>query len=318
MGAAPKKKGKEIKSNKKKMATKKEEPPKDVKEDPQENHEEEQYLNLIRWILERGQPVVDRTEVGVLSSFGHKCEYDLRHHFPLFTTKKVHFLSVVRELLWFISGSTDVKKLEASGCRIWNANVRDNGWQYDPTDAGPIYPHQWRHAGAAYHGKDHSYQNRGIDQIRNVIHQLKVNPRSRRHVVCSWSPTQLHEMCLPPCHVLFQFYVEEDGTLSCSMYQRSGDVGLGIPFNVASYALLTCMIAQVCGRQPGRFIHMLGDVHIYRNHIEALTEQIKRQPYPFPQLRLNPEVKDIDAFQEHHIQLIHYQHHPSLPMKMAV
>jgi thymidylate synthase len=278
-----------------------------------EKHEEEQYLDLIRELLARGHQRMDRTGVGTLSLFGRSLRFNLRNdRFPLFTTKKVFWRGVVEELLWFISGSTDVTELSKRGVHIWEANTAQTGHELT---AG--YGFQWRHSGADYVDKATDYKGQGVDQLSEVVESLRNQPYGRRHIVCSWSPKDLTRMPLPPCHVLFQFYVA-DGELSCCMYQRSADVGCGVPFNVASYALLTCMIAQVVGLKPGEFVHFMADTHLYLNHVAALSEQATRRPYEFPTLKLNAAITRLEDFRSSDICLKKYQSHPALKLEMAV
>ena len=261
------------------------------------------YLDLLREILQQGTPKSDRTGTGTLSLFGRQLVFDLTEGFPLVTTKKVHLKSVIHELLWFLRGETNLAYLHAHGVTIWDE------WADAHGDLGPIYGAQWR----AWPGKD----GRPIDQIQGVIDELRRNPDSRRLVVSAWNVAELPEMALAPCHVLFQFYVA-DGRLSCQLYQRSADVFLGVPFNIASYSLLTMMVAQVCELQPGRFIHTFGDVHLYRNHIEQARTQLARSPRPLPTMRLNPAIRSIDAFSYEDFQLEGYDPHPRIPAPVAV
>jgi thymidylate synthase len=229
--------------------------------------------------------------------------FDLAEGFPLLTTKKVHLKSIIYELLWFLNGDTNVKYLQDHGVRIWNEWADPNG------DLGPIYGYQWRHWRTP-DGKE-------IDQIANIVNALKNNPDSRRHIVSAWNPADVDDMALPPCHTMFQFYVS-DGRLSCQLYQRSGDSFLGVPFNIASYALLTMMMAQVCGYKPGVFVHTLGDAHIYLNHLEQVNTQLQRTPYPLPTMRINPNVKDIFSFQYEDFTLENYQCHPTIKGVISV
>ncbi len=261
------------------------------------------YLELIRHILEHGAQKDDRTGTGTLSVFGYQMRFDLQEGFPLITTKKIHLKSVIYELLWFLRGDTNVSFLQKHGVRIWNEWADENG------DLGPVYGAQWRSWRAA--------DGRVIDQIDQVIEQIKTNPTSRRLIVSAWNVGEIERMALPPCHTLFQFYVV-DGKLSCQLYQRSADVFLGVPFNIASYALLTMMIAQVCGLQPGEFVHTLGDAHLYRNHLEQARLQLTRTPYPLPTMQINPAIKNIFDFQYQDFELLDYQAHPHIPAKVAV
>ncbi len=261
------------------------------------------YLNLIRRVLTEGEEKTDRTQTGTLSVFGHQMRFDLRQGFPLLTTKKLHLKSIIYELLWFLQGDTNIKYLNDNGVRIWNE------WADDDGDLGPVYGAQWR----AWRGAD----GQTIDQIKTLIHNLQHNPDSRRHIISAWNVAEIERMALPPCHCLFQFYVNNN-TLSCQLYQRSADIFLGVPFNIASYALLTMMIAQVTGLQPGDFVHTLGDAHLYSNHFDQAKEQIERPPYPLPEMHINPKVKDIFAFRFEDFELHNYRAHPHIPGKVAV
>ena len=262
-----------------------------------------QYLDLLDTILKQGVKKTDRTGTGTISYFGYQMRFDLAEGFPLLTTKKVHLKSIIYELLWFLNGDTNVKYLQDHGVRIWNEWADPNG------DLGPIYGYQWRHWRTP-DGKE-------IDQIANIVNALKNNPDSRRHIVSAWNPADVDDMALPPCHTMFQFYVA-DGRLSCQLYQRSGDSFLGVPFNIASYALLTMMMAQVCGYKPGVFVHTLGDAHIYLNHLEQVHTQLQREPYPLPTMRINPDVKDIFSFQYEDFTLENYQCHPTIKGVISV
>ncbi|MBR2200769.1 MAG: thymidylate synthase [Bacteroidales bacterium] len=262
-----------------------------------------QYLDLLDTILKYGVKKTDRTGTGTISYFGYQMRFDLAEGFPLLTTKKVHLKSIIYELLWFLNGDTNVKYLQDHGVRIWNEWADPNG------DLGPIYGYQWRHWRTP-DGKE-------IDQIANIVNALKNNPDSRRHIVSAWNPADVDDMALPPCHTMFQFYVA-DGRLSCQLYQRSGDSFLGVPFNIASYALLTMMMAQVCGYKPGVFVHTLGDAHIYLNHLEQVNTQLQRTPYPLPTMRINPDVKDIFSFQYEDFTLENYQCHPTIKGVISV
>ncbi|AXI39609.1 thymidylate synthase [Bacillaceae bacterium ZC4] len=263
----------------------------------------EQYLNLCRHVLEHGVKKQDRTGTGTISTFGYQMRFDLAKGFPLVTTKKIHLKSVIYELLWFLKGDTNVKYLQEHGVRIWNEWADENG------DLGPIYGYQWR----SWTGAD----GNTIDQISNVIEQIKTNPHSRRLIVSAWNVADLDKMALPPCHAFFQFYVAE-GKLSCQLYQRSADLFLGVPFNIASYALLTMMIAQVCDLEPGEFIHTFGDVHIYNNHIEQVKLQLTREPRPLPTMKLNKEVKSIFDFTYEDFTLEGYDPHPHIKGEVSV
>ena len=264
------------------------------------------YLDLIKQILLDGQERKDRTGVGTLSLFGHQARYDLRRGFPLVTTKKIHFKSVAIELLWFLRGDTNIAWPKQHGMSIWDEWADENG------DLGPIYGHQWRHWGASPDSPS------GIDQIARVIEGLKDNPSDRRLIVSAWNPSDLPRMKLPPCHAFMQFYVDGQGFLSCQLYQRSADVFLGVPFNIASYSLLITMIAQVTGLKAGEFIHTLGDAHLYLNHLEQAKRQIQRRPHERPRLVLNPDVKCIDDFRLEDIRLEEYQYHPHIKAPVAV
>lgn len=262
-----------------------------------------QYLDLLKTILDKGTQKHDRTGTGTISYFGYQMRFNLQEGFPLVTTKKVHLKSIIYELLWFLNGDTNVKYLQDHGVRIWNEWADANG------DLGPVYGYQWRHW--------RTPDGREIDQIANLINGIKNNPDSRRHIVSAWNPADVDNMALPPCHTMFQFYVV-DGRLSCQLYQRSGDSFLGIPFNIASYALLTMMVAQVCGLQPGDFVHTIGDAHIYLNHIEQVNLQLSRTPYPLPTMKINPDVKDIFSFKYEDFTLENYQCHPTIKGEISV
>lgn len=264
---------------------------------------DKQYLELVRHILENGVEKSDRTGTGTLSTFGYQIRFDLAKGFPLLTTKQLHWPSIAHELLWFLSGDTNTKYLTDNGVRIWNE------WADDIGDLGPVYGKQWR---------DWIDKNRwGVDQIANVIEQIRNNPDSRRLLVNAWNVGELDEMALPPCHFAFQFYVA-NGKLSCQLYQRSGDVFLGIPFNIASYSLLTHMIAHVTGLEVGEFIHTIGDAHIYTNHIEQIKTQIEREPRELPMLKIKRNVTDIDDFTFDDFEIVGYNPHPKLTGKVAV
>lgn len=287
-------------------------------------HEEHQYLDLIKRVIRFGKIKTDRTGVGTKSLFGTQCRYSLRDGtFPLLTTKRVFWKGVVEELLWFVRGSTNAKELSAKGIKIWDGNssrefLDKQGFpEREEGDLGPIYGFQWRHFGAQYANMHTDYTNQGIDQLREVIHKIKTNPNDRRMIICAWNPIDLPKMALPPCHCFVQFYVCDD-ELSCLLYQRSGDIGLGVPFNIASYSLLTYMIAHITGLKPGDFVHTIGDSHIYLNHLDALQEQLKREPREFPKLRIKNQVEDIDQFKMEDFELIGYNPHPVIKMEMAV
>lgn len=261
------------------------------------------YLDLLRHILKNGTHKSDRTGTGTQSCFGYQMRFDLQGGFPLVTTKKVHLKSIIHELLWFLKGETNIAYLKENKVSIWDEWADENG------ELGPVYGKQWR----SWEGKDH----KTIDQISDLVNQIKSNPDSRRLIVSAWNVGELPEMALMPCHALFQFYVA-DGKLSCQLYQRSADVFLGVPFNIASYALLTMMIAQVCGLQYGEFIHTFGDVHIYNNHREQVELQLSREPLPLPTMKLNPEVKNIFDFKFEDFTLENYQSHPAIKAPVAV
>jgi thymidylate synthase len=262
-----------------------------------------QYLDLLEHVLEHGIPKSDRTGTGTLSVFGRQMRFDLADGFPLLTTKKLHLKSVIHELLWFLSGDTNVRYLNQNGVRIWDAWADANG------DLGPVYGRQWRSWSVP--------DGRVIDQISEVVSTIRTNPDSRRLLVSAWNPADIDRMALPPCHCLFQFYVA-GGRLSCQLYQRSGDVFLGVPFNIASYALLTMMVAQVTELEPGEFIHTFGDAHLYSNHVEQAREQLARQPRALPRMRINPEVHSIFDFVYGDFELHGYDPHPHIKAEVAV
>ena len=272
-----------------------------------------QYHDLLKHVLEHGNAKGDRTGTGTLSVFGYQMRFDLSEGFPMVTTKKLHLKSIIHELLWFLKGDTNIEYLQENGVRIWNEWADDNG------DLGPVYGHQWR-----------NWNSEEIDQIKEVVETLKTSPNSRRMLVSAWNPSVLPDTsvsfaenvangkaALPPCHAFFQFYVA-DGKLSCQLYQRSADIFLGVPFNIASYALFTMMMAQVCGYLPGEFIHTFGDAHIYNNHLEQVHLQLGREPRPLPTMKLNPEVKDIFAFTFDDFELLNYDPHPHIKGVVAV
>ncbi|HEY9384098.1 MAG TPA: thymidylate synthase [Gemmatimonadales bacterium] len=262
-----------------------------------------QYLELLRHVLERGRPKDDRTGTGTLSVFGWQMRFDLAERFPLVTTKRVHLKSVIHELLWFLRGETNVKSLNAAGVSIWDE------WANPEGDLGPIYGYQWRSWPTADGGH--------VDQIAEVVKQIRTSPHSRRMIVSAWNVGDLPKMALAPCHTMFQFYVL-DGRLSCQLYQRSADVFLGVPFNIASYALLTLMIAQVSGLAPGEFIHSFGDAHLYLNHLEQAREQLSREPRQLPLLRINPGVRELEQFRFEDFALDSYDPHPAIRAPVAV
>ena len=262
-----------------------------------------QYLDLLDYVIKNGVNKSDRTGTGTISVFGYQSRYNLAEGFPVLTTKKLHLKSIIHELLWFLTGDTNIKYLQDNGVRIWNEWADENG------NLGPVYGYQWR----SWPTPD----GRHIDQISQVVDSLKNNPDSRRHLISAWNVGQIDQMNLPPCHILVQFYVAE-GKLSCQLYQRSADIFLGVPFNIASYALLTMMMAQVCNLQPGEFVHTLGDAHIYLNHMEQVKLQLSREPYPLPQMKINPEVKSIFDFKFEDFELVGYQSHPHIAGAVAV
>lgn len=263
----------------------------------------QQYLHLLNHILTNGTRKDDRTGTGTLSVFGHQMRFDLQQGFPLLTTKKLHLKSIIHELLWFLTGSTNIGPLKANGVSIWDE------WANEQGELGPVYGHQWRSWPTPNGGH--------IDQIAQVVQSLRTNPDSRRHLVSAWNVADIDRMALPPCHIMFQFYVA-NGRLSCQLYQRSADTFLGVPFNIASYALLTMMMAQVCNLQPGEFIHTLGDAHIYLNHIEQAKLQLTREPRPLPTMRINPNITDIFGFAYSDFELADYNPHPHIKAEVAV
>ena len=262
-----------------------------------------QYLDLLSHILETGTPRSDRTGTGTISRFGYQMRFNLAEGFPVVTTKKLHLKSIIHELLWFLNGDTNVNYLQDHGVKIWNE------WAGDDGELGPVYGHQWR-SWSAPDGNE-------IDQISQVIREIKTSPTSRRLIVSAWNVGDLDKMKLPPCHLLFQFYVN-DGKLSCQLYQRSADVFLGVPFNIASYALLTLMMAQATELEPGDFVHTFGDAHIYNNHLEQARLQLTREPFPLPQMKINPEVKNIFDFKYEDFELVNYQAHPHIKGEVSV
>jgi len=262
-----------------------------------------QYLDLMRHVRDHGVRKEDRTGTGTLSVFGYQMRFDLAQGFPAVTTKKLHFKSIIHELLWFLRGDTNIRYLRDNGVSIWDEWADANG------ELGPVYGHQWR----SWPTPDGGH----IDQIRDVVEQIKTNPDSRRLIVSAWNVADIPRMALPPCHAFFHVYIA-DGRLSCQLYQRSADIFLGVPFNIASYALLTLMIAQVTGLAPGEFIHTLGDAHLYANHMEQVDTQLSRAPFPLPRMRLNPAVKDIFGFCYEDFELLDYQCHPGIKGKVAV
>lgn len=278
-----------------------------------------QYLELMRHIKDNGTFKGDRTGTGTYSVFGYQMRFNLAEGFPLVTTKKVHLKSIIHELLWFLSGDTNVKYLQDNGVSIWNEwATAEQCARFGRSEGelGPVYGHQWRNFGATKNA-DGSFSPDGVDQIAALVHDLKHNPNSRRLIVSGWNPQEANQVALPPCHTLFQFYVA-DGKLSCQLYQRSADVFLGVPFNIASYALLTMMLAQVCDLQLGEFIWTGGDCHLYSNHLEQTELQLSREPLPLPTMRLNPDVKDIFAFKYDDFTLENYQSHAAIKAPVAV
>ena len=259
-----------------------------------------QYLDLLKDIMENGHDKEDRTGTGTRSVFGRSMRFDLSQGFPLLTTKRMFLKGVISELLWFVKGDTNIEFLHDNGVHIWDEWADENG------NLGPIYGAQWR-----------NWDNLGIDQLQKLVRDIKNSPDSRRLIVSAWNPTQLDDMALPPCHMMYQCYVQ-DGKLSLMMYQRSGDMFLGVPFNIASYALLTMMLAQVCGLEAGEYIHVLGDAHIYKNHFAQVKEQLSREPYPLPKMVLNPKVYEIDGFTLKDFTLEGYQYHPAIKGKVSV
>jgi len=277
------------------------------------------YLELLRRALDQGEERADRTGTGTLSVFGHQMRFRLRDGFPLLTTKKLHLKSIVLELLWFLSGETHVAPLQAQGVRIWNEWATAEAcakFGRKEGDLGPIYGHQWRNFGASQKA-DGSYADDGVDQIRRVLDGIVNNPTSRRLLVTGWNPKEADEVALPPCHTLFQFHVS-NGALSCQLYQRSGDIFLGVPFNIASYALLTMMIAHVTGLRAGDFVHTLGDAHLYKNHIAQAREQLERTPRPLPRMVLDPSVRDLFGFRYEDFRLEGYDPHPHIKAEVSV
>lgn len=260
-----------------------------------------QYLEILQDIMDNGQDADNRTGVYARKVFGRQMKFDLSKGFPLVTTKKTYLRAIIHELIWLLSGDTNIKYLHDNNVTIWDEWADENG------DLGPVYGHQWR-----------NFNSQGIDQIKDVIERIKKNPQDRRLIVTAWNPVQIEQMALPPCHCFFQFDVTPDGRLNCMLYQRSCDMFLGVPFNIASYALLTMMIAQVCGLKAGEFVHTLGNAHIYSNHFEQVKLQLSRKPYPLPIMKINPNVKDIDDFKFEDFELIDYQCYPTIKGDVAV
>jgi thymidylate synthase len=285
-----------------------------------------QYHDLLRHILQEGNDRGDRTGTGTRSIFGYQMRFNLQEGFPLLTTKKMHTRSIFIELIWMLSGNTDVAWLQERKVRIWNEWATEEQcakFGRKEGDLGPVYGHQWRNFGATradrgiYEDPGMGYLKDGVDQIANVIESIKNNPNSRRHIVTGWNPKEADQVALPPCHTMFQFYVQ-DGRLDCQLYQRSADVFLGVPFNIASYALLTMMIAQVCGLEPGDFVHTFGDVHIYNDHFDQVNLQLSRAPRPLPTLKLNPEVTDLFEFRYPDIEIESYDPHEAIKAEVSV
>ena len=284
-----------------------------------------QYLGMLRDIMDNGRDRGDRTGTGTRGLFGYQLRFDLRKGFPLLTTKKLPIRWIVEELLWFLSGSTSVKPLQDAGVPIWNewATAEQCAkFGREAGDLGPVYGHQWRNFGATEHGGNFppptdGYNFDGVDQIARLLHDIRSNPNSRRLIVSGWNPAEATKVALPPCHTLFQFYVQ-DGELSCQLYQRSADSLLGVPFNIATYALLTQMIAQVCDLRVGDFVHTFGDVHIYRNHFDQVAEQLTREPRSLPSMQLDSSVRDIFAFRPEHFQLLSYDPYPAIKAAVSV
>ncbi|XP_060085352.1 thymidylate synthase-like [Ylistrum balloti] len=290
---------------------------------PKKRHDEKHYLDAIQQILDYGTRKTNRTGIDTLSIFGMQMRYNLREDFPLLTTKRVFWRGVAEELIWFIQGCTNANKLKEKKIHIWDEHgskkfLSKLGLGHrEEGDLGPVYGFQWRHFGAEYKDMHTDYTDQGVDQLKDVIYKIKNQPDDRRIIMSAWNPPDLPKMALPPCHAFVQFFVV-NGELSCQLYQRSADMGLGVPFNIASYALLTYMIAHVTNLKPGDFVHTLGDAHVYVNHIDPLKEQLAREPKPFPKLVIKRQVEDIDDFKFEDFEIVGYQPHPKIEMKMAV
>jgi thymidylate synthase len=296
----------------------------ETEEQAQLPHEELQYLNLVKHIIKNGNVREDRTGTGTLSIFGAQLKFSLRDNtFPLLTTKPVFYRGIAEELFWFIRGSTNAKELQDKNVRIWDGNssrkyLDSIGLTHrEVGDLGPVYGFQWRHFGAQYVDMHTDYTGQGIDQLINVIETIKNRPEDRRIIICAWNPADLSKMALPPCHCLVQFYVA-NGELSCQLYQRSADMGLGVPFNIASYALLTVMISHVVNLRPGDFVHTLGDAHVYNNHVNALKIQCKRTPQPFPKIHIKQKITNIEDFTFDDFEIVNYNPHPKIIMEMSI
>eukprot|EP01091_Cochliopodium_minus_P013594 TRINITY_DN4411_c0_g1_i1.p1 TRINITY_DN4411_c0_g1~~TRINITY_DN4411_c0_g1_i1.p1 ORF type:complete len:499 (+),score=108.65 TRINITY_DN4411_c0_g1_i1:34-1497(+) len=289
----------------------------------EKKHPEYQYLDCLRNIMKYGERKGDRTGTGTISLFGVQMRYSLRESFPMLTTKRVYWKGIVEELLWFIKGQTNSKTLSEKQVHIWDGNgsrefLDKRGLQHrEEGDLGPVYGFQWRHFGAEYKDMKTDYKGQGVDQLQDCIDQIKKDPNSRRIIMSAWNPVDLNKMALPPCHILSQFYVT-NGELSLMMYQRSADMGLGVPFNIASYSLLTVLVAHICGLKPGDFIHCIGDAHIYSNHLDALQTQLQRDPRPFPKLKFNLSKSSLEDYQFSDFELLDYNPHPIIKMEMSI